>query len=77
MGQARPLLSPDLEVYEAVFSTLSAYHPHDVISTKRAIDQVRSRYPRCEQTDEEIVGLLVTALSGRTIAMSFDHKATG
>ncbi|WP_245260113.1 hypothetical protein [Mesorhizobium sp. L103C565B0] len=64
----------DLETYSAVYAVISGYRAEDIISTAFAVDEIRARFPECRCDDEELVGLMVHAMSGKKIAVSFDHR---
>jgi hypothetical protein len=64
----------DLETYSAVYTVISAYRADDVVSTAIAVDAIRQKFPECPCDDEELVGLMLHAMSGRKIAVSFDHR---
>ncbi|ESX61189.1 hypothetical protein X760_10100 [Mesorhizobium sp. LSHC422A00] len=64
----------DLETYSAVYAVISGYRADDIISTAFAVDEIRARFPECRCDDEELVGLMVHAMSGKKIAVSFDHR---
>lgn len=64
----------DLETYSAVYAVISGYRADDIISTAIAIDAIREKFPECPCDDEELVGLILHAMSGKKIAVSFDHR---
>ncbi|ESW89197.1 hypothetical protein X773_03405 [Mesorhizobium sp. LSJC285A00] len=64
----------DLETYSAVYAVISGYRADDIISAAFAVDEIRARFPECRCDDEELVGLMVHAMSGKKIAVSFDHR---
>ena len=74
MEQASAPISANLDAYEAVFTVLSKYVTGSVISTGGAICTIRARFPHVTTDDEELVGMIVHAIGGRTIAVSFDHR---
>ena len=73
MNQLRTRPSTEFEAQHAVSTVLSHYGSRDVISTGSALKAIRFMAPLCRETDEEIVGLIVTAAAGRTISVMFDH----
>jgi hypothetical protein len=64
----------DLETYAAVYAVISGYSAYDIISTAVAVFEIRQKVPECLSNDEELVGLLLHAISGQNIAVSFDHR---
>jgi hypothetical protein len=74
MNHAKTRTSSEFEAQHAVSTVLSHYGSRDVISTGNALKAIRIMAPLCRKTDEEIVGLIVTAASGRTMGVMFDHR---
>ena len=74
MSQTAHSSSPVLPAYEAVSTVLSNFGPRDVISTGTTLQAVRWLQPGCPETDEELVALIVSIATGRTMGVSFDHK---
>lgn len=74
MNQAQKALSSEFEAHYAVSTVLSHYGPNDVVSTGAALKAIRWMAPLCRESDEEIVGRLVTAATGRTMSVIFDHR---
>ena len=66
--------SPVTPAYEAVSTVLSTFGPHDVISTGTTLEAVRGLQPGGSETDEELVALIVSIATGRTMGVNFDHK---
>ncbi|RWC39167.1 MAG: hypothetical protein EOS55_29655 [Mesorhizobium sp.] len=64
----------DLETYSAVYAVISSYGADDIISTAIAVDEIRKKFPGCPCDDEELVGLMLQAMTGKKIAVSFDHR---
>jgi hypothetical protein len=64
----------DLETYSAVHAVISEYRADDIVSTAIAVDAIRRKFPECPCDDEELVGLILHAMSGKRIAVSFDHR---
>ncbi|RWC31232.1 hypothetical protein [Mesorhizobium sp.] len=64
----------DLETYSAVYAVISGYGADDIISTAIAVDEIRKKFPGCPCDDEELVGLMLQAMTGKKIAVSFDHR---
>ena len=64
----------DADAYDAVFTTLLEYHPDDIVSTHRALADVRRLAPDCPLDDEELIGLIVRMATGTTMVVSFDHR---
>jgi hypothetical protein len=74
MSQAQKLAVSEFEAHYAVSTVLSHYGPRDVVSTGSALKAIRWMAPLCRETDEEIVGLIVSAATGRTMSVIFDHR---
>ena len=74
MHQVTAPIVIDLDAYEAVFTVLSAYGYGDTISTRVALDAIHRQFPDCECSDEGLVAIMVGSITGRTIAVSFDHR---
>lgn len=74
MSQTAHSSSPVMPAYEAVSAVLSTFGPHDVVSTGNTLQAVRWLEPGCPETDEELVALIVSIATGRTMGVSFDHK---
>jgi hypothetical protein len=64
----------DLETYSAVYTVISGYRADDIVSTPIAVDAIRQKFPECPCDDEELVGLMLHAMAGKKIAVSFDHR---
>ena len=64
------------EAQYAVSTLLSHYGPHDVVSTRAAIKAIRVMAPLCRTADDDLVALIVSAATGRTMTVAFDHRAT-
>jgi hypothetical protein len=64
----------DLETYSAVYAIISKYRADDIVSTSIAVDAIRQKFPECPCNDEELVGLILHAIAGKRIAVSFDHR---
>ena len=74
MSHAQKAVTSEFEAHYAVSTVLSHYGPRDVISTGAALKAIRWMAPLCRETDEELVGLIVTAATGRTMSVVFDHR---
>ena len=74
MSHAQPRTSSKFEARHAVSTVLSHYGSRDVISTGNALKAVRFMAPLCRETDEDIVGLIVSEATGRTVGVVFDHR---
>jgi len=74
MNHPWPAASFDPEANEAVSKALSGLGAGDVISTHAILAKIRRLAPACRRSDDDLVALLVMEASGRTIAVSFDHR---
>lgn len=74
MSHAKPRTSSKFEAKYAVSTVLSHYGSRDVVSTGNALKAVRFMAPLCRETDEDIVGLIVSEATGRTVSVMFDHR---
>lgn len=75
MNYARKVESSDFETYHAVSTVLSHFGAHDTVSTRATLQAIRWMAPLCHDTDEELIKLIVTLATGRTMGVAFDHKA--
>ena len=74
MSHAHQGMSSEFEAKHAVSTVLSHYGSRDVISTGNALKAIRVMAPLCRETDEDIVGLIVSEATGRTMSVVFDHR---
>ena len=65
----------DLTAQQLVSSALSKFRAGDTISTRAALDAVRRSAPACEDSDDELVELIVMTAIGRTMGVVFDHRS--
>lgn len=74
MNYARLTSSPESAAYDAVKVALSGFRSGELVSTRTILNTVRRLAPACLESDEELVALIVPVATGRTMAVSFDHK---
>ncbi len=74
MIHAQRRVSSEFAARYAVSTVLSHYGSRDVISTGNALRAIRMMAPLCRETDEDIVGLIVSEATGRTMSVVFDHR---
>lgn len=65
------------DAYVAVSTALALNSSGDVASTGMVLRATRRLSPHCRESDDELIGLLVSIASKRTIALSFDHHDEG
>lgn len=65
----------DLTAQQLVSSALSKFRAGDTISTRATLDAVRRSAPACEDSDDELVELIVMTAIGRTMGVVFDHRS--
>ncbi|MCV3207379.1 hypothetical protein OHD62_12085 [Mesorhizobium sp. YC-39] len=65
----------DLTAQELVSSTLSKFRAGDTISTRAALDAIRRMSPACQDSDDDLVELVVMTAIGKTMGVVFDHRA--
>ncbi|RWL18714.1 MAG: hypothetical protein E5X61_04090 [Mesorhizobium sp.] len=65
----------DLTAQELVSSALSRFRAGDTISTRAAIDAIRRAAPAFEDSDDQLVELVVMTAIGRTMGVVFDHRS--
>lgn len=65
----------DLTAQELVSSTLSRFRAGDTISTRAALDAIRRMSPACQDSDDDLVELVVMTAIGKTMGVVFDHRA--
>ncbi len=59
----------------AVSTVLSHFGSRDVVSTHMTIQAIRTMVPRCQETDEELVDLIISMATKRSTAIRFDHRS--
>ncbi|CCV05391.1 conserved hypothetical protein [Mesorhizobium metallidurans STM 2683] len=64
-----------LTAQELVSSALSKFRAGDTISTRAALDAVRRTSPACQDSDDDLVELIVMTAIGKTMGVVFDHRA--
>jgi len=74
MNHVSPVIFASSDAYGAVSKALCGFGPHELISTRAALHNVRTIAPTCNASDDEIVDLIVRMGTGRTMAVSFDHR---
>ena len=65
----------DMTAQELVSSALSKFRAGDTISTRAAIEAIRRISPSCEDSDDDLVELIVMAAIGKTMGVVFDHRS--
>ncbi|MET3582609.1 hypothetical protein ABID19_005671 [Mesorhizobium robiniae] len=65
----------DLTAEELVSSALSKFRAGDTISTRAAIEAIRRAGPACDDSDDQLVELIVMTAIGRTMGVVFDHRS--
>jgi hypothetical protein len=74
MGEAGYAMSPSAEAYYAVSVALSGLKRGDVISTKSFLQALGADEPSFGIAQEDVLKLLVYFVTGRTMAVNFDHR---
>ncbi|CCV16180.1 hypothetical protein [Mesorhizobium sp. STM 4661] len=65
----------DLTAQELVSSALSKFRAGDTISTRAALDAIRRTSPACQDSDDDLVELIVMTAIGKTMGVMFNHRA--
>jgi hypothetical protein len=65
----------DLTAQELVSSALSKFRAGDTVSTRASLDAIRRIGPACEDSDDDLVELIVMMAIGRTMGVIFDHRS--
>lgn len=74
MNASSPVPHSRSDAYVAVSTALSLYSEGNVASTRIVLRAVRKLSPFCSASDEELIALIVSIASGRTMGVSFDHR---
>lgn len=67
-----PAIDPTAE--DLVSLALSKFRAGDTVSTRAAIEAIRRAGPTCEESDDDLVELIVMAAIGKTMGVVFDHR---
>ncbi|WFP78236.1 hypothetical protein [Mesorhizobium sp. WSM4906] len=68
-----PVMDPTVQ--DLVSSALSKFRAGDTISTRAMLDAIRQSDPSCEDSDDQLVELIVMAAVGKTMGVVFDHRS--
>lgn len=60
---------------DAVSSVLATYRAGDIVSTTDLLRDIRQRIPASGMADDDLIALVLQGISGRTLGLSFDHRA--
>jgi hypothetical protein len=74
MNARFPVTQSRSDAYVAVSTALSLYSVGNIASTRTVLRAVRKLSPVCSASDEELIALIVSIASGRTMGVSFDHR---
>ena len=74
MNARFPVTQGRSDAYVAVSTALSLYSVGNIASTRTVLRAVRKLSPVCSASDEELIALIVSIASGRTVGVSFDHR---